>query len=214
MPSSSARCSQLPRAVDKLPFYVALCKLRNHLRGDLPNLDDSEVTFPDLELKVEPKKERLDGKVKQETSDPETNTALVSNQLTSSAAFPLTVEIKTEGSSFMAKQKKGRRKRSAAAESGGKEIPSAISSLSGTVSSPYCFPMQQPYHVYATDSVKTGHYTIAEAVDTTNQVKRETPFDFAQYGHMPADLSIVKTYSCVLPLPDVKPRFCWRPTNL
>jgi hypothetical protein len=57
MPSSSARCSQLPRAVDKLPFYVALKKLRDHLRGQLPQLDDSEVVFRDVELKTELKRE-------------------------------------------------------------------------------------------------------------------------------------------------------------
>ena len=66
MPSSSARCSQLPRAVDKVPFYVALKKLRDYLRGDLPSLDDSEVMFPDLELKVEPRKDRLELKMKME----------------------------------------------------------------------------------------------------------------------------------------------------
>jgi hypothetical protein len=64
MPSSSARCSQLPRAVDKVPFYIALKKLRDHFRGDLKALDDSEVVFPDLELKVEPRKDR--GEVKTE----------------------------------------------------------------------------------------------------------------------------------------------------
>lgn len=64
MPSSSARFTQLPRAVDKVPFYIALKKLRDHLCGLLPHLDESEVTFPDLELKVEPKKERLDAEVK------------------------------------------------------------------------------------------------------------------------------------------------------
>jgi hypothetical protein len=66
MPSSSARCSQLPRAVDKVPFYVALRKLRDFKRGDLPHLDESEVTFPDLELKVEPRKDRLDRQLKQQ----------------------------------------------------------------------------------------------------------------------------------------------------
>ena len=58
MPSSSARCSQLPRASDKVPFFVALRKLRDHLRGHLPHLDESEVVFPDLDLKVEPRKDR------------------------------------------------------------------------------------------------------------------------------------------------------------
>ncbi|CAN8005198.1 unnamed protein product, partial [Ixodes pacificus] len=57
MPSSSARCAQLPRAVDKLPFYVALKKLRDHLRGRLPLLHPSEVTFPDVKLKVMPSTE-------------------------------------------------------------------------------------------------------------------------------------------------------------
>ena len=63
MPSSSARCSQLPRAIDKVPFYTALKKLRDYLRGDLEKLDDSEVCFPDVELKVvkkEPKQERVE----------------------------------------------------------------------------------------------------------------------------------------------------------
>lgn len=67
MPSSSARFTQLPRAVDKVPFYVALKKVKDHLNGTLPDLDESEVTFPDLELKVEPKKERLDKEIKMES---------------------------------------------------------------------------------------------------------------------------------------------------
>ena len=57
MPSSSARCSQLPRAVDKVPFYEALKKFRDHLCGRLPDLQDSEITFPDLQLKTAVKKE-------------------------------------------------------------------------------------------------------------------------------------------------------------
>jgi len=69
MPSSSARCSQLPRAVDKVPFYVALRKLRDYRRGELPHLDESEVTFPDLELKVEPRKDRLDRQLKQQQQE-------------------------------------------------------------------------------------------------------------------------------------------------
>merc|ERR1719410_979757 len=50
MPNSSARCAQLPRAVDKVPFYVVLKKFRDHLRGDLPDLEESEVTFPEVKL--------------------------------------------------------------------------------------------------------------------------------------------------------------------
>ena len=57
MPSSSARCSQLPRAVDKVPFYAALRKFKDHLKGELPGLDESEITFPDVVLKTAIKKE-------------------------------------------------------------------------------------------------------------------------------------------------------------
>lgn len=47
MPSSSARCAQLPRAEDKLPFFLALKKLRDFVRGELAELPDSEVVFAD-----------------------------------------------------------------------------------------------------------------------------------------------------------------------
>ncbi|KAG1706618.1 G/T mismatch-specific thymine DNA glycosylase [Nymphon striatum] len=50
MPSSSARCAQLPRAADKVPFYKALKKVRDHLRGDIADLDPNEVVFPDVKL--------------------------------------------------------------------------------------------------------------------------------------------------------------------
>lgn len=67
MPSSSARCTQLPRAVDKVPFYEALRRYRDYLRGKIPCPDDSEVTFPDLELKTaEPKKNRIKQEIKTE----------------------------------------------------------------------------------------------------------------------------------------------------
>lgn len=62
MPSSSARCSQLPRAVDKVPFYEALRKYRDHLNGKLPDLKESEITFEDVVLKTAVKKEvKLEG---------------------------------------------------------------------------------------------------------------------------------------------------------
>lgn len=208
MPSSSARCSQLPRAVDKLPFYVALRKLRDHLRGDLPNLDDSDLTFPNLELKVEPKKEKLDVEVKQEMADPGTSTALISGQQANSDPFQLAVGIKTEDDSVTGKQRKGQRKRSSKAGGGAKEIsvPRTVTSSAGTVCSPYFLPWQ-PLSLSGTDSVGTGQYTTAAAVDTTHLVKKELPFDMAQFGHMPEDLSTRRTYRNMLPLPDVKPRY-------
>ncbi|KAL3851621.1 hypothetical protein ACJMK2_015354 [Sinanodonta woodiana] len=71
MPSSSARCSQLPRAVDKVPFYQALKKLKDYLTGVLDALDDSEVCFPDLELKTAVKSEKKS--VKSESVDIESS---------------------------------------------------------------------------------------------------------------------------------------------
>jgi hypothetical protein len=51
MPSSSARCSQLPRAEDKLPFYIGLKKLRDFVNGRLHSLNEAEITFPDIKIK-------------------------------------------------------------------------------------------------------------------------------------------------------------------
>ena len=50
MPNSSARCAQLPRAVDKVPFYAALKKFRDYLRGHIAELDESDVVFPEVKL--------------------------------------------------------------------------------------------------------------------------------------------------------------------
>lgn len=52
MPNSSARCAQLPRAVDKVPFYKALTKYRDYLKGDIPDIDEAEVVFSDIKLKT------------------------------------------------------------------------------------------------------------------------------------------------------------------
>jgi hypothetical protein len=50
LPSSSARCSQLPKVIDKVPFYAALGKLRDFLNGRLPTLTDMDVMFPDFKV--------------------------------------------------------------------------------------------------------------------------------------------------------------------
>ena len=51
MPSSSARCAQLPRAADKVPFYAALKKFRDYLNGVVADFDESEVVFTSSKLK-------------------------------------------------------------------------------------------------------------------------------------------------------------------
>src|SRR4051812_29286945 len=47
MPSSSARCAQLPRAADKVPFYAALKKFRDYLNGLVPEYDETDYVFND-----------------------------------------------------------------------------------------------------------------------------------------------------------------------
>lgn len=52
MPSSSARCAQLPRAADKVPFYAALKKFRDYLNGVIPHIDESDCVFADPKSKA------------------------------------------------------------------------------------------------------------------------------------------------------------------
>ena len=56
MPSSSARCAQLPRVADKVPFFLALKKFRDHLNGLMPELDEAEIVFSNVMLKNAPSK--------------------------------------------------------------------------------------------------------------------------------------------------------------
>ena len=53
MPNSSARCAQLPRAIDKVPFFAALKKFRDFLTGKIKEEDfnEDEVVFNDIKLK-------------------------------------------------------------------------------------------------------------------------------------------------------------------
>ena len=59
MPSSSARCAQLPRAVDKVPFFDALRKFRDYLSGRLPKIEDCEVVFANVSLRNWPAKNAI-----------------------------------------------------------------------------------------------------------------------------------------------------------
>lgn len=51
MPSSSARCAQLPRAADKVPFYAALKKFRDFLNGLIPHMEESECVFTEQRIR-------------------------------------------------------------------------------------------------------------------------------------------------------------------
>jgi len=48
MPSTSARCSLLPKLKDKVPFFVGLKRLMEYLKGRAPEPNSTEVVFPNL----------------------------------------------------------------------------------------------------------------------------------------------------------------------
>lgn len=52
MPSSSARCAQLPRAADKVPFYAGLKKFRDYLNGLISSIEESDMVFSEPTLKA------------------------------------------------------------------------------------------------------------------------------------------------------------------
>jgi len=67
-----------------------------------------------------------------------------------------------------------------------------------------------------TDTVRPGYCSAASVVDTTttDPVKQEVPFDSAQFGHMPEDLTTRRTtFNSMLTPPDVKLRFSRHPPN-
>lgn len=80
MPNSSARCAQLPRAVDKVPFYAALKKFRDYLKGEIAELDETEVVFTDIKLKsfheVSPKFAKMNSEFKILDSNEDSNSDL------------------------------------------------------------------------------------------------------------------------------------------
>ncbi|KAK6177296.1 hypothetical protein SNE40_015423 [Patella caerulea] len=156
MPSSSARCAQLPRAVDKVPFYAALKKLRDHLKGDIKELDESEVVFPKLELKVK----------KEEPTDEGYDAAL---QGTS---------VKLEnGEQSKPKPKKKRNRKSAEATVTSGEVAKPYS---GEVNHPYSGEVTQPY-----SGAIPPHYSgpiTCQSGPTVPYIKQERPFQSQDYG--------------------------------
>lgn len=59
MPSSSARCAQLPRATDKVLFFEALKQCKEYLKGERECQNpEKEFVFADLTLKGFPRKKK------------------------------------------------------------------------------------------------------------------------------------------------------------
>lgn len=66
MPSSSARCAQLPRASDKVPYYTALKKFRDYLNGAVSVLDENDIVFQYCKLKTFPRHPKEEIKLEDE----------------------------------------------------------------------------------------------------------------------------------------------------
>lgn len=74
MPSSSARCALLPRASDKVPFYQALKKYSDFVKGKIPEPDVSEVVFSHIHSnRLSPKKFKEEFLLKQDLEDMDTS---------------------------------------------------------------------------------------------------------------------------------------------
>lgn len=69
MPSSSARCAQLPRASDKVPYYAALKKFRDYLNGTVAVLDENDIVFQYCKLKTFPRHTQPKEEIKVEPVD-------------------------------------------------------------------------------------------------------------------------------------------------
>ena len=71
MPSSSARCAQLPGAIDKVPFYEALKKFRDFVTGKSDEPHEEEIVFANVVLKNFPKKSAIKVEPKEENETEE-----------------------------------------------------------------------------------------------------------------------------------------------
>ncbi|XP_041674504.1 uncharacterized protein LOC108102309 isoform X2 [Drosophila eugracilis] len=69
MPSSSARCAQLPRAADKVPFYAALKKFRDFLNGDITHIAESECVFTDQRIRQSSEQQHAETSGKEKQND-------------------------------------------------------------------------------------------------------------------------------------------------
>lgn len=101
MPSSSARCAQLPRAADKVPYYAALKKFRDYLNGTISHLDESDIVFADSRLK----------KKEQEVPDEKKPSMYSDDNVEGEQKFVDGMPVKHESGLIPGKKKRGRPKK-------------------------------------------------------------------------------------------------------
>ena len=158
-PSSSARCTQLPRAIDKVPFYEALKRVRDHIRvhGSINGIDRSTVTFPDFKLVTAPQKAKKEVKEEpREITDSNGQAPTDSNQQAATAkAAPSATKAATPKAA-KPKKPRGRPKREKAGAVGA--VPSSAaptSSAAPALTNGIQSNNQQPFSHNALPSQRT-----------------------------------------------------------
>lgn len=196
MPSSSARFTQLPRAVDKVPFYVALKKVKDHLNGTLPDLDESEVTFPDLELRVEPKKERLDKEIKMEGEAGFEVTSANTSRKKKIKAEPLTGDGSEicKDTDVASKRKKRKSKSGIAASLADDPCPSAMVAIMDQSIVKSEFSLTSDSGSFCGNNGQSINFNMNSSCHLppfydASLVKEEVPLDLSRYGVMPSSSS-------------------------
>lgn len=196
MPSSSARFTQLPRAVDKVPFYVALKKVKDHLNGTLPDLDESEVTFPDLELRVEPKKERLDKEIKMEGEAGFEVTSANTSRKKKIKAELLTGDGSEicKATDVASKRKKRKSKSGIAASLADDPCPSAMVAIMDQSIVKSEFSLTSDSGSFCGNNGQSINFNMNSSCHLppfydASLVKEEVPLDLSRYGVMPSSSS-------------------------
>lgn len=186
MPSSSARCAQLPRAVDKVPFYLALKKIRDYVRGELDHVDDSEVTFPSLDMKV---KSEIKFDKEDEPGDYECVGDLTLEQIQTNSEYLEALAASAEGREIPA-QKKVRRRLRVGSDDEDNAMNFQDDESSQSSCSSELLKLGQSDHTSTNNNNNNqGMYTLSKNMPGSTSfelipdvVKEEQPYDQYEYG--------------------------------
>ena len=179
MPSSSARCAQLPRAMDKVPYYIGLKKLRDYLRGDLATLDDNEIIFPNVPL--EHKLKIAD--VKEETTNLDIDEASTSSQ----GAKELTLEqiqMQTEYQEALMASAEGMDLSQEEWAQGHSSLNTRKSTKNGDYhyNLPSGFsPLDSSFQPLLSGQISNKNQSGKDSTSSSSAVKQEFPFDADEY---------------------------------
>ncbi|XP_055883292.1 G/T mismatch-specific thymine DNA glycosylase-like [Biomphalaria glabrata] len=181
MPSSSARCAQLPRAADKVPFYLALKKLRDHLRGDLATLEESEVVFPvvDHKSKSEVKDEVSDDDDDSRMSLGDSSKEMTLEQIQMQAEYIEALAASAEGKDIPMESWGGRKLKSQRLMRADNSIDTEASGSGDDSSLPFSTHFQ---HYQSDLNLKASQPSSTYGLTLGLDIKQEEPYDADEFG--------------------------------